>query len=218
MSAIEAFDAVDLIRAKRDGRELETAEIDWLIDAYTRGYVADEQMSAMTMAIFLNGMSRREIAAQFEPRDPANDKMAMTGEAVKQHLAKLRKHRAKQGFRVPPKLDRNARRNASNVQAARLASALHTPTSTPKKKKRSGDSAAKPSTLLASVSKTKQKKAEKAKKAAAGVTKSSSAKHGRKTTIEYVNGKRRVMVHLPLYSIGGPVKSEEQSDDASEHI
>ena len=61
MSAVEAFDAVDLIRAKRDGHELETAEIDWLIDAYTRGYVADEQMSAMTMAIFLNGMSRREI-------------------------------------------------------------------------------------------------------------------------------------------------------------
>ena len=61
MSAVEAFDAVDLIRAKRDGRELSTAQIDWLIDAYTRGYVADEQMSAMTMAIFLNGMARREI-------------------------------------------------------------------------------------------------------------------------------------------------------------
>ena len=61
MSAVEAFDAVDLIRAKRDGHELDTAEIDWLVDAYTRGYVADEQMSAMTMAIFLNGMSRREI-------------------------------------------------------------------------------------------------------------------------------------------------------------
>ena len=61
MSAVEAFDAVDLIRAKRDGRELSTAQIDWLIDAYTRGYVADEQMSALTMAIFLNGMARREI-------------------------------------------------------------------------------------------------------------------------------------------------------------
>ncbi len=61
MSTVEAFDAVDLIRAKRDRRELTTAEIDWLVDAYTRGYVADEQMSAMTMAIFLNGMTRREI-------------------------------------------------------------------------------------------------------------------------------------------------------------
>lgn len=58
---VEAFDAVDLIRAKRDGGTLATAQLDWLIDAYTRGYVADEQMSAMTMAIFLNGMSREEI-------------------------------------------------------------------------------------------------------------------------------------------------------------
>ncbi|QAY74618.1 thymidine phosphorylase [Agromyces protaetiae] len=61
MSQVEAFDAVDLIRAKRDGRELSTPEIGWLVDAYTRAYVADEQMSAMTMAIFLRGMSRREI-------------------------------------------------------------------------------------------------------------------------------------------------------------
>ena len=58
---IEAFDAVDLIHAKRDKAELSTPQIDWLIDAYTRGYVGDEQMAAMTMAIFLNGMSRREI-------------------------------------------------------------------------------------------------------------------------------------------------------------
>ncbi|CAN5348514.1 thymidine phosphorylase [soil metagenome] len=59
--SIEAFDAVDLIRTKRDGGVLSQPQIAWLIDAYTRGYVADEQMSAMTMAIFLNGMSRDEI-------------------------------------------------------------------------------------------------------------------------------------------------------------
>src|SRR6478735_3466343 len=59
--AVEAFDVVDLIRTKRDHGTLSTAQIDWLLDAYTRGYVADEQMSAMTMAIFLNGMSRTEI-------------------------------------------------------------------------------------------------------------------------------------------------------------
>ncbi|MEO7016453.1 MAG: thymidine phosphorylase [Leifsonia sp.] len=59
--AVEAFDAVDLIHTKRDSGELSTVEIDWLIDAYTRGYVGDEQMAAMTMAIFLNGMTRREI-------------------------------------------------------------------------------------------------------------------------------------------------------------
>jgi thymidine phosphorylase len=59
--AVEAFDVVDLIHTKRDNGVLSTAQIDWLVDAYTRGYVADEQMSAMTMAIFLNGMERREI-------------------------------------------------------------------------------------------------------------------------------------------------------------
>lgn len=57
----EAFDAVEIIRLKRDGRELSTAQIDWLIDAYTRGFVGDEQMAALAMAIFLNGMQRHEI-------------------------------------------------------------------------------------------------------------------------------------------------------------
>ncbi|MGD8194229.1 thymidine phosphorylase [Herbiconiux sp. P18] len=59
--ATEQFDVVDLIRTKRDHGTLSTPEIDWLIDAYTRGYVADEQMSALAMAILLNGMSRDEI-------------------------------------------------------------------------------------------------------------------------------------------------------------
>lgn len=58
---VEAFDAVDVIRAKRDREALSTAQIDWLIDAYTRGYVADEQMAAFAMAVLLNGMSRDEI-------------------------------------------------------------------------------------------------------------------------------------------------------------
>lgn len=59
--SVEQFDVVDLIRIKRDKGVLSTAQLNWLIDAYTRGYVADEQMSAMTMAIFLNGMEREEI-------------------------------------------------------------------------------------------------------------------------------------------------------------
>jgi thymidine phosphorylase len=58
---VEPFDMVDLIRTKRSKGQLDTAEIDWLIDAYTRGYVGDEQMAALAMAIFLNGMDRREI-------------------------------------------------------------------------------------------------------------------------------------------------------------
>ncbi|HET7683451.1 MAG TPA: thymidine phosphorylase [Marmoricola sp.] len=55
-------DAVEVIIAKRDGGELSDSQIDWVVDAYTRGEVADEQMSALAMAILLNGMGRREIA------------------------------------------------------------------------------------------------------------------------------------------------------------
>ncbi|RLL68571.1 thymidine phosphorylase [Streptomyces sp. Z26] len=56
------MDAISVIRAKRDGQPLSDDQIDWVIDAYTRGEVADEQMSALAMAILLNGMSRAEIA------------------------------------------------------------------------------------------------------------------------------------------------------------
>ena len=56
----EAFDAVDIIRAKRDNHELTDPQIDWVVDAYTRGAVAEEQMSALAMAILLRGMNRRE--------------------------------------------------------------------------------------------------------------------------------------------------------------
>ncbi|MGO1312591.1 MAG: thymidine phosphorylase, partial [Brevibacterium aurantiacum] len=60
--SVEAFDAVDVIAAKRDGRTLSREQIDWVIDAYTRGVVADEQMAALAMAIFINDMEPREIA------------------------------------------------------------------------------------------------------------------------------------------------------------
>ena len=46
-----AFDAPTVIRTKRDGGRLPDAAIDWVIDAYTKGRVADEQMSALLMAI-----------------------------------------------------------------------------------------------------------------------------------------------------------------------
>ncbi len=58
---MNSFDAVDLIIAKRSQQELTKEAIDWLIQNYTAGKVADEQMSAMAMAILLNGMNRREI-------------------------------------------------------------------------------------------------------------------------------------------------------------
>ncbi|MGP5364502.1 thymidine phosphorylase [Brachybacterium tyrofermentans] len=60
--AVEPFDVVDVIRTKRDGQALADGQIDWVIDAYTRGVVAEQQMAALAMAIFLRGMERSEIA------------------------------------------------------------------------------------------------------------------------------------------------------------
>ncbi len=57
-----AFDAPTVIRTKRDGGRLSDAAIDWVIESYTDGHVADEQMSALLMAIFLRGMDHGEIA------------------------------------------------------------------------------------------------------------------------------------------------------------
>ena len=67
----EPFDAVDVIRTKRDKGELTDDQIDWVIDAYTRGEVADEQMSALAMAILLNGMDR----ARDRPLDRRDDRL-----------------------------------------------------------------------------------------------------------------------------------------------
>lgn len=57
------FDAVDLVRAKRDGGELAEEEIRWLTDAYVAGTVPDEQVAAFLMAVYFRGMSPRELAA-----------------------------------------------------------------------------------------------------------------------------------------------------------
>ncbi len=57
-----AFDAIDVIRAKRDGVPLSADQIRWVIGAYTAGHVPDEQMSALLMAIFFRGMSVDELA------------------------------------------------------------------------------------------------------------------------------------------------------------
>jgi len=58
----EAFAAVDVIAAKRDGGRIPDEQIDWVIDAYTRGAVAEEQMAALAMAILLRGMEPSELA------------------------------------------------------------------------------------------------------------------------------------------------------------
>ncbi|SCX47360.1 thymidine phosphorylase [Klenkia marina] len=56
-------DAIDVIRAKRDGVELTGDQIRWVIGAYTAGQVPDEQMSALLMSVFFRGMTPDELAA-----------------------------------------------------------------------------------------------------------------------------------------------------------
>lgn len=75
----ESFDAVDVIVAKRDGHRLSDAQIDWVIDAYTRGVVAEEQMSALNMAILLNGMDRAEIARWTAAMIASGERMDFSG-------------------------------------------------------------------------------------------------------------------------------------------
>ncbi|MQA11717.1 MAG: thymidine phosphorylase [Pseudonocardiaceae bacterium] len=56
------FSAVEIIHVKRDGHRLTDEQIDWVIDAYTRGEVAEEQMAALVMAVLLRGMDAAETA------------------------------------------------------------------------------------------------------------------------------------------------------------
>jgi len=72
-------DVIDILIAKRDARELTDEQIDWLIPAYTAGGVADEQMSALAMAILLNGMTRREVARWTDAMIRTGDRMDFAG-------------------------------------------------------------------------------------------------------------------------------------------
>ncbi|MDR4948469.1 pyrimidine-nucleoside phosphorylase [Neobacillus cucumis] len=53
---------VDLIEKKRDGQELSTDEIKFIISGYTDGTIPDYQVSALTMAIYFRGMTEKERA------------------------------------------------------------------------------------------------------------------------------------------------------------
>src|SRR3712207_3884473 len=68
-------DAVEVIVAKREGRALTDSQIDWVVHAYTAGVVHDEQMSALAMAILLNGMDRREISRWTRAMIESGDRM-----------------------------------------------------------------------------------------------------------------------------------------------
>lgn len=73
------MDAVTVIRAKRDGQALTPAQIDWVVGAYTRGEVAEEQMAALAMAILLNGMDRAETARWTAAMIASGERMDFSG-------------------------------------------------------------------------------------------------------------------------------------------
>ena len=73
------FAAVDIIRTKRDGHALSDAQIDWVVDAYTKGVVADEQMSALAMAILLRGMTSGEIARWTAAMIASGERLDLSG-------------------------------------------------------------------------------------------------------------------------------------------
>jgi thymidine phosphorylase len=76
---VSTFTAVDVIRTKRDGGVLSDAQIDWVIDAYTRGEVADEQMAALAMAILLRGMTPAETARWTTAMIASGERLDLSG-------------------------------------------------------------------------------------------------------------------------------------------
>jgi len=77
--SVEAFDAVDVIRAKRDGGAVPEPALRWMVDAYTRGYVSDAQMSSFAMAVLLNGMERDEIRVLTDAMIASGERMSFAG-------------------------------------------------------------------------------------------------------------------------------------------
>ncbi len=75
----ERHDAVEVITTKRDGGALSDSQVDWVVDAYTHGQVADEQMSALAMAIVLNGMTRAEISRWTKAMIASGERMDFSG-------------------------------------------------------------------------------------------------------------------------------------------
>ena len=73
------MDIVNLICTKRDGHELKDAEIDWIMDAYVHGAVADEQVSALLMAVFWRGLSVGELSRWTSAIIASGEKMDLSG-------------------------------------------------------------------------------------------------------------------------------------------
>jgi thymidine phosphorylase len=79
MRTSEPFAAVDVIATKRDGGRIPDEQLDWVIDAYTRGVVAEEQMAALAMAILLNGMVPDELARWTAAMIASGERLDLSG-------------------------------------------------------------------------------------------------------------------------------------------
>ena len=77
--SVEPFDAVDVIRIKRDKGQVPEDALRWMVDAYTREYVADSQMAAFAMAVLLNGMTRDEIRVMTDAMIASGERMSFAG-------------------------------------------------------------------------------------------------------------------------------------------
>ncbi|MGH3097159.1 MAG: thymidine phosphorylase [Streptosporangiales bacterium] len=73
------MNAVEVIAAKRDGAELTDEQVDWVVEAYVRGAVAEEQMAALAMAVCLRGMSTRETVRWTDAMVRSGDRMDWSG-------------------------------------------------------------------------------------------------------------------------------------------
>jgi thymidine phosphorylase len=73
------MDVIDVIRAKRDGRELTDEQIRWFLRAYTDGEVADEQASALLMAIVFRSLAPRELETWTAAMIASGDRLDLSG-------------------------------------------------------------------------------------------------------------------------------------------
>jgi thymidine phosphorylase len=73
------FDAVDVIRAKRDGRVLSDDQVDWVIASYADGEIPDEQMSALLMAVCWRGLSSAELARWTAAMIASGERLDLSG-------------------------------------------------------------------------------------------------------------------------------------------
>ena len=107
---MSAFTAVDVIRTKRDGGVLSDAQIDWVVDAYTRGQVADEQMSALAMAILLRGMTPAEIARWTAAMIASGERLDLSGGTPAHRGQALHRRRRRQDHAAVDPAGRRLRR------------------------------------------------------------------------------------------------------------